>query len=116
MVRPMEHTFGAGTMIQDAIAPHRYSRRGPARRRPRAWAAAAGVAVAGVFLLGGVAYGGASSGPQSVVVHSGDTLWAIAGSHYPGDDLQERVAQIKAANHLHSAALSPGEILVLPAP
>jgi LysM domain len=42
-------------------------------------------------------------------------LWAIAGSHYPGDDLQERIAQIKAANHLQSAALSPGEILTLPA-
>ena len=69
-----------------------------------------------MLLLGGVAYGGASSGPQNVVVHSGDTLWAIAGSHYPGDDLQERVAQIKAANHLHSSALSPGEVLVLPAP
>jgi len=67
------------------------------------------------MLVGGVAYGGASSGPQHVTVHSGDTLWAIASSHYAGDDVQARVAQIEATNHLTSPRLSPGQTLILPA-
>lgn len=110
----MEHTFGAGTILRDAAAPHRHSR--SHRRRPAAWTVAAGVVVSGILLLGGVASGGASTGPHQVVVHAGDTLWAIAGSHYPGDDLQERVTQIEAVNHLPSAAITPGEVLNLPAP
>lgn len=113
----MEQTFGAGTFISDTSAPHRYRRRRtPARRRPRTWAVAAGVAFTTMLAVGGAAYGGATSGPQRVTVHSGDTLWAIAGSHYPGDDVRARVAQLEAVNHLSSAGISPGQTLTLPAP
>ena len=102
-------------MIQDAGPPRRY-RRGRASKRPRVLAAALGVAAASLLLAGGVAYGGASSGPQRVTVRAGDTLWGIASSHYPGDDVQSRIAQIESANHLARAELSPGELLNLPAP
>ncbi|MBV9099942.1 MAG: LysM peptidoglycan-binding domain-containing protein [Candidatus Dormibacteraeota bacterium] len=112
----MEQTFGAGTLVRDASAPHRCRRYTPARRRPRAWVVAIGVAFTALVGLGGAAYGGATSGPQHVTVHSGDTLWAIAGSHYPGDDVQARVAQLEVVNHLSGAAISPGQVLILPAP
>ncbi len=112
----MEHVFGAGTLVRDAGAPHRYHRRAPLGRRPRAWAAAAGVAVSALLLLGGVAYGGSSNGVQHIVVHAGDTIWGITRAHYPGDDIQQRVAEVEAANHLHGGLISPGQILTLPAP
>jgi nucleoid-associated protein YgaU len=103
-------------MIQDAAAPFRHPVRQPAVRRPKTLATALGVAFAGLLLLGGVAYGGASSGVQHVTVHGGDTLWAIAASHYPGDNVQQRIADIEAANHLTGAGLTPGQTLTLPAP
>jgi nucleoid-associated protein YgaU len=115
-VSGMEHTFGAGTVVRDSSLPLRYSRRGPVRRRLKAWIIAVAVAVAALLLLGGVAYGGASSGPEHVTVRPGDTLWAIAAAHYPGDDIQYRLAQLERVNHLLDAELSPGEILTLPAP
>jgi len=49
-------------------------------------------------------------------VQAGDTLWGIASSRYAGDDVQARVAQVEAANHMSSPRLSPGQILILPAP
>ena len=102
-------------MIRDAAPPRRF-RRGSRSRRSRILAAAVGVAAAALMLVGGVAYGGATSGPQHVTVHAGDTLWGIASSRYSGDDVQARVAQVEAANHMSSPRLSPGQILILPAP
>jgi len=74
------------------------------------------MALCGGLVIGGVISGGASSGVERIVVHRGDTLWGIAASRYPGDDVQARVAEIEAGNHLAGAALSPGQILILPAP
>src|ERR1700732_116905 len=106
----MERMFGAGNMIQDAVPPRSF-RRGRHTKRPRVLAAALGVATATLLLARSVVYGGATSGPERVTVHTGDTLWAIASSHYPGDDVQARVVQIEAANHLAGAGLNPGQIL-----
>src|SRR5487761_1735065 len=50
-----------------------------------------------------------------VVVRPGNSVWSIAASHYPGDDVRARVAEILAVNHLSSATIQPGETLVLPA-
>ena len=111
----MEHTFGAGTLVRDAASPHRYLRTRSRGQKARTRLAAVGLAVAGVFVLGGVAYGGATSGPQHVVVHRGDTLWGIASAHYPGDDLQYRVNEIEATNHLAGGVIIPGQALTLPA-
>ncbi|MBV8194633.1 MAG: LysM peptidoglycan-binding domain-containing protein [Candidatus Dormibacteraeota bacterium] len=111
----METSVRCSGRMYDVSVPNRFhrSRRG---RRPRILAAALSVAAVALLLIGGVAYGGASSGPQHVTVHAGDTLWGIAASHYPGGDVQSRVQDIEAANHLTGAAISPGEILTLPAP
>ena len=112
----MEQMFAApgSHLVRDFAAPHRY-RQARERSRSRLALLAIVLAVAALVLLGGVITGGASSPPQHVVVHSGDTLWGIAEAHYPGGDIQSRVVQLEAANHLQSAAISPGEILTLPA-
>jgi len=110
----MEHLFGCSRVMYDA-QPARRHRRSRRSRRSRTLAAAAALATAGLVLLGGVAYGGASSGPQRVTTRAGETLWSIAASHYGGDDVQAKVAQIEAANRLSSPALRPGQVLVLPA-
>jgi LysM repeat protein len=51
---------------------------------------------------------------QTYVVRPGDTLWSIASSHYAGDP-REGVWKIERRNGLGSAAIEPGERLVLPA-
>jgi nucleoid-associated protein YgaU len=88
------------------------------RRRGRRRAAVLFAATACALLCGLVlaVRGGASGGALHVTVHRGDTLWAIAASRYPGDDIQSRVAAIEASNHLASAELSPGQVLTLQAP
>ncbi len=53
-------------------------------------------------------------GAGTAVVRPGQTLWAIAESHFPGDNVGHRIAQIEALNRLGSAVIQPGEILVLP--
>jgi nucleoid-associated protein YgaU len=47
------------------------------------------------------------------VVRAGDTLWAIAESHYDGDP-REAVWRIEQRNHLRGTAIRPGQKLVLP--
>jgi nucleoid-associated protein YgaU len=47
------------------------------------------------------------------VVHSGDTLWAIASKRYAGDP-REAVWRIAERNGLGSGALQPGTVLYLP--
>ena len=53
-------------------------------------------------------------GAGTAVVRPGQTLWAIAESHFPGDNVDHRIAEIEALNGLGSAVIQPGEILVLP--
>ncbi|TMB88689.1 MAG: LysM peptidoglycan-binding domain-containing protein [Chloroflexi bacterium] len=103
-------------MIRDIASPHVYRRDRRVTRRHQRLTLAAAAAIAGLLLAGGVAYGGAASSGQRVVVHAGDTLWAIAAAHYAGGDVQARIAEIEVANHLTRAALRPGQILRLPAP
>jgi len=52
---------------------------------------------------------------QNVAVKPGDTLWAIASSHTASDaNVQEAIDQITQVNHLHNAALVPGQRLRVP--
>ena len=97
---------------RDFAAPRIYRR--PRRRRGRSTLIAAVLAGAGTVVLAGVAYGGGSAPQHRVTVRAGQTLWGIAAANYPGSDIQQRVADIESANHLRTAALSPGEILILP--
>jgi LysM repeat protein len=55
---------------------------------------------------------GAGTG-QPYHVQAGDTLWSIAASHYGGDPRQG-VWAIQRENGLGGAALTPGQVLVLP--
>ena len=70
-----------------------------------------------MLLLGGNVYGGFNvAAPVHVKVHSGDTLWAIAASHYQSGDVRDHIDQIISLNHLGGSSISPGEDLLLPAP
>ena len=68
--------------------------------------------VAGVALSHAGPTSGAR-GEQRYVVQPGDTLWAIALSHYDGDP-REAVWRIGERNGLESPTLVPGRALVLP--
>ena len=73
-----------------------------------------GFAIAG-FASGQVA--GASSAKASVshyVVHSGDTLWAIAAVQAPHGDQADYVARLVDLNQLQTSKLLPGQQLLLP--
>ncbi len=52
--------------------------------------------------------------PRHYTVHSGDTLWAIASTRYPGSDTRDTVVRIQQANHLGGGVLAAGQTLVLP--
>jgi nucleoid-associated protein YgaU len=52
---------------------------------------------------------------RTYVVHSGDTLWSVARSAYPGGhDLRELVYSVEQRNHLAGADIRPGEQIILP--
>lgn len=54
------------------------------------------------------------AGPEvRYTVKSGDTLWAIAISHYAGDP-RDAIYRIDHRNHLGGSTIVPGERLVLP--
>jgi LysM repeat protein len=55
-----------------------------------------------------------ASGPaQRYTVEPGDTLWSIATAHHAGDP-REGVWEIRRRNHLDSATIVPGQVLVIP--
>ena len=67
------------------------------------------------FISGQVA--GASSTKAAVshyVVHSGDTLWAIAAQEAPNADQRDYVSKLVDLNQLTSSVLVPGQRLLLP--
>ena len=54
------------------------------------------------------------AGPErSYVVKPTDTLWSIASRSYAGD-VREGVWKLEQRNHLGSATITPGQVLVLP--
>lgn len=55
-----------------------------------------------------------AAGPESRYrVKPGDTLWSIALTHFAGDP-REGVWELERRNHLRSATITPGQVLVLP--
>jgi nucleoid-associated protein YgaU len=71
-------------------------------------------ALLGVFLWAVFARSSGASGPaRHYTVRGGDTLWGIALARYVGDP-RAGVWKIEHRNHLHGAAISPGQVLVLP--
>lgn len=55
-----------------------------------------------------------SSGPQTHVVESGETLWAVAGEYGGGGDPRAYVDDLLEINHLSSPQVFPGQTLILP--
>jgi LysM domain-containing protein len=51
---------------------------------------------------------------HSVVVEPGETLWSVAVRIAPHDDPRLVVADIESLNHLSSAAVEPGQQLLVP--
>jgi hypothetical protein len=70
--------------------------------------------VFGVFLWAVFARSSDAGGPaRHYRVRAGDTLWAIASARYAGDP-RAGVWKIQERNHLRSAAIAAGQLLVLP--
>lgn len=61
-----------------------------------------------------VAHGGTTQPETTVVVQPGDTLWSIAATRYPADDVRVRVEDIERANGLSSPLIEVGQTLRLP--
>ena len=60
-------------------------------------------------------HAGAVTRYATVTVKPGDSLWMLAEVRTaPGGDVQARIDQIVAANHLGSAALVPGQRIRVP--
>jgi hypothetical protein len=70
--------------------------------------------VFGVFLWAVFARSSDAGRPaERYRVRAGDTLWAIAGARYAGDP-RAGVWKIQQRNHLASASIAAGQVLVLP--
>ena len=51
---------------------------------------------------------------RTVVVHEGDTLWAIASEVAAPGDVREMIHQIEELNALSGASLSEGQVIAVP--
>ncbi|TMM07768.1 MAG: LysM peptidoglycan-binding domain-containing protein [Actinobacteria bacterium] len=72
------------------------------------------LALLGVFLWAVFARSSGATGPaRHYEVRGGDTLWSIATANYGGDP-RAAVWKIEKRNHLEGAAISPGQVLLLP--
>jgi hypothetical protein len=78
----------------------------------------AGFLAGGVLLAGGLATAGTEPGAaataERITVAPGETLWGIAEREVPGTDPRDTVAEILELNHLQSAAVEAGSVLLLP--
>ena len=74
------------------------------------------VALLGVFSLGRVSSQAAVTprGLRQVVVTPGETLWSLALRAEPAADPRETVESLMALNHLRTAQIAAGELLLLP--
>lgn len=76
-------------------------------------------AVLTVFLLIGGAAGAEEPPPATIeyVVSAGDTLWGVAAGHASaGEDIRNRISDIKDLSGIESSNLHPGQILHIPVP
>lgn len=101
-------------MFSDWSPPLSRCRRSWWQRDPRLILAALAACALALLVLAGAATAGGPPRPHAVIVQPGDSLWAIAATRYPEDDVRAQVDAIESANHLGSAQLIPGQRLVLP--
>jgi hypothetical protein len=77
--------------------------------------AALAASVCALFMLfSAVSPSTGAARPSTYRVRPGDSLWAIAASHYPGTDPRAAVYTIRSANHLSGSTITAGQQLVLP--
>jgi nucleoid-associated protein YgaU len=96
-----------------SIRPLRSHREAPLRHIGR-WSLILVAAATLAFGLSKVALGDTPPVVSTVVVQPGDTLWGIAATRYPGDDVRVRIDEIERLNGLHSPKIDVGEVLQLP--
>jgi LysM domain len=97
-----------------SVRPLKSSHRAPLRHLGR-WALVIVAAACVSVGLSKVALGDTPAVNAKVVVQPGDTLWGIAATRYPSDDVRLRVDEIERLNGLHSPKIEVGETLLLPA-
>ncbi len=51
---------------------------------------------------------------KEVVIHTGDTLWAIAEEYAPHLDPRIFIHEVKQINHIDTASIYPGQIIFVP--
>jgi nucleoid-associated protein YgaU len=85
----------------------------PRPRQRRGWGRVLVLTGALLLVSGRLAYGSGPVVADTLVVAPGDTVWAIAASHYRGDP-RPHVEEILAVNHLSSPVLTPGQTLRIP--
>jgi LysM repeat protein len=71
------------------------------------------LAIIAVAVAWGARQSDSAGKPQVYVVRAGDTLWAIAAKHYPGDP-RSAVYKLENANNLGGPTVQPGERLLIP--
>jgi LysM repeat protein len=52
--------------------------------------------------------------PATYTVAESDTLWEIASRHSEGQDVRNVIYAIKQTNHLKTATVQPGQVLLIP--
>jgi hypothetical protein len=103
-------TSGCAPADVVASAPFRLTRRGVLVLGSLAVAAAC--LIAAIAWASSPAATAAPTGPASVTVHPGDTLWSVASVVAPSRDPRAEVDELTRINHLGGdAALTPGQIL-----
>jgi membrane-bound lytic murein transglycosylase D len=72
------------------------------------------LALVGLIAWAVLARSSEGAGPErAYVVRGGDTLWAIAATHYGGDP-RAAIWEIRQRNGLDGSLIRPGQRLVLP--
>ena len=84
-------------------------------RGVRRWMLVVALCLLTSFGLARAVVGGTQPVYTTVTVASGDTLWSIAASRYPGDDTRQRVDEIMQMNNLPGPVIEVGEALKVPA-
>ena len=91
------------------------SRTGPPTLMPAVALAALGAVVAIPTLSSSRLYAAPPSRYAVVTVHRGDNLWSIAERVTPrGENVQDTVDTIAAANHIDDGDITPGQRIRIP--
>jgi LysM repeat protein len=110
--RPGLNATGTVALPSSVPAPIRLTRLGVAVIAMASVVTALAVlAVAWLSAPGASGTAGTATGASLVTVHSGDSLWTIAGRVAPGRDPRAEIADLRRLNHLTDDTVTPGQQL-----